>query len=226
MKKIHLKYDNLKKGLLLAGFVLIILYFLLFIVRHYQDIAAVFSAKQPLEDFEAHFKARTLLNFILLILLTAVTAAIPFMSNAVFAVFNGVVFGPLLGFVMNLSSNVIGNFFLIQVMKRVNIADKDSRFQKRLAEWEAFENKTTALIIGYMLPIIPTFIIDYNVTKMRISWKHWLLCALIGVAPTSLLYAFGGDAILSGNIKRLAVILVIMILVYGSYRYFKKRKEK
>ncbi|AXQ79753.1 TVP38/TMEM64 family protein [Streptococcus chenjunshii] len=224
MKKKHWQYNELRKWFLGLGLLLIVLYFFIFVLKHYQDFEAVLSSQKPLERFEAHLKARTPLNFVILILLTAVTAAIPFMSNAVFAIFNGLVFGPWLGFVMNVSANILGNFFLIRLMNKIDIIDKDTKLKKNLAKLDAFGNTKAALIAGYMLPILPTFVVDYSVLELKVSWRIWLSCIFIGVMPTSLLYAFGGDAILSGNIKRILLILLAMGTVYGLYRYFTRKK--
>ncbi|EFQ58038.1 hypothetical protein HMPREF9176_1958 [Streptococcus downei F0415] len=50
-------------------------------------------------------------------------------------------------------------------------------------------------------------------------------CVLIGVFPTSCLYAFGGDAIIKGNIKRILVLLVLTLLVYLVVKWMLKRKK-
>ncbi|WP_252904497.1 hypothetical protein [Secundilactobacillus silagei] len=37
----------------------------------------------------------------------------------------------------------------------------------------------------------------------------------LGSLPTSTLYAFGGDAVLHGNVKLLLIIVVIALLLFG-----------
>lgn len=72
----------------------------------------------------SQLRSKTILNFVILILLTAVTAAIPFMSNAIFAIFNGV-YGPGIGFLMNVFSNILGNFVFIKILKMIDITDSE-----------------------------------------------------------------------------------------------------
>ena len=226
MKKKNYRYEDFRKGLIIAGLLLVAIYFVAFVVRHYDIIISIFQSKINLEDIVSHYRSKTVINFFILIFLTSITAAIPFMSNVIFAIFNGVVYGPVIGFFMNLLSNIIGNFLFINLLGKVNIIDRETKLKSHLDELEKFKNKDLGLILGYMLPVMPTLLINYAVVEMKIPWRRWLLSVTIGVVPISLIYALGGDAIIDGNFKRIAILLVISLLVFFIAMYLKRRRKE
>ena len=65
-----------------------------------------------------------------------------------------------------------------------------------------------------MIPVVPTILINYHVAEEKLPWRKWLLYVTIGVAPSSLIYALGGDAVIAGNVRRLIVLGVIIALGY------------
>ncbi|MGT2626415.1 hypothetical protein [Streptococcus vicugnae] len=60
------------------------------------------------------------------------TAAIPFMSNAIFAVFNGLIYGPVIGFLMNLTANVLGNFVFVKILEMIDLKENDTKLKNIL----------------------------------------------------------------------------------------------
>ena len=81
-------------------------------------------------------------------------------------------------------------------------------------------------ILGYMIPIMPTILVNYHVAETKLSWRKLLLYITIGVAPSSFVYALGGDAVVAGNLKRIVVLLVIVAVVYLVVTYLKRRGKK
>ena len=173
----------------------------------------------------SQLRHKTILNFVVLVILTAVTAAIPFMSNAVFAIFNGVVYGPYIGFGMNLLGNVLGNFIFIKLLNVVDITDSENKLKKRFSGIQALENKNYGIILGYMIPVVPTILINYHVAEEKLPWRKWLPYVTIGVAPSSLIYALGGDAVIAGNVRRLIVLGVIIALGYVLVTVIRRRNN-
>ncbi len=83
-----------------------------------------------------------------------------------------------------------------------------------------------ALILGYMIPIIPSFLVNYMGVRLKMDFKKQFLCIVIGVLPTSFLYAFGGDAIFKGNDLRLIIsTLCIILLVVGGVTFYRKKHD-
>lgn len=81
-------------------------------------------------------------------------------------------------------------------------------------------------MIGYMIPVIPTILINYHVAKIKLPWRRWFFYVTIGVAPSSLLYALGGDAVVAGNIKRIIVLFMVFVSISLLGSYFKRKKKK
>lgn len=104
MKKVKYGYDELRRFLVLFGVVLVLGYFILYVIGHWELLVRFWESNSQAEINRviSQLRHKTILNFVVLVILTAVTAAIPFMSNAIFAIFNGVVYGPYIGFGMNL----------------------------------------------------------------------------------------------------------------------------
>ncbi len=226
MKKRYLRYADLRKILIGLGLLVLILSLSIYLHNHRELIRDLLESEGKLVDVTGQLRRRTPLNFLILMLLTSSMAAVPFMSNAPFAVFNGVVYGPLIVFLMNLTSNVLGNFLFIKIIEKIDLGDYDSKLKGHLDELRSYQNRDLGLIFGYMLPIFPTVVLNYAISKMKTPWRNWLICASLGVLPTSLIYALGGDAIIAGNIKRLLILLSIVVLAYLLVMLFKKRKKE
>ena len=228
MKKRKYGYDELRKVLIILGVMAVVGYFVAYVMRHWDIIVTFWESRSQAEltAIMSQLRSKTVLNFIILILLTAATAAIPFMSNAIFAVFNGVVYGPGIGFLMNVVSNVFGNFVFIKFLEMIDITDSKKKLQSRFGSIDLLEKTDFGIVLGYMIPIMPTILVNYYVTETKLPWRKWLLYVTIGVAPSSLVYALGGDAVVAGNFKRIAVLLVIIILVYLIVTYVKRKTKK
>ncbi|WP_249927632.1 TVP38/TMEM64 family protein [Streptococcus vicugnae] len=152
------------------------------------------------------------------------------MSNAIFAVFNGLIYGPVIGFLMNLTANVLGNFVFVKILEMIDLKENDTKLKKHFASLknviDAVENQELGIMIGYMIPVIPTILINYHVAKIKLPWRRWFFYVTVGVAPSSLLYALGGDAVVAGNIKRIIVLFVVFVSITLLGSYFKRKKKK
>ena len=232
MKKHEYKYGQLRKLLVILGLFSICGYFMIYVIRHWQLIVSFWqsSSKTALTQFLMQLRTKNLLNITILLFLTALTAVIPFMSNAIFAIFNGLIYGLAIGFLMNLSANVLGNFLFVRVMEMIDLKDNDSKLKKHFAGLKnvinAVENQELGIMLGYMIPVIPTLLINYHVAKIKLSWRRWVLYVTIGVLPSSLLYALGDDAVVAGNLRLIIVLLVIFIAISLLGTYIKRKKNK
>ena len=147
MKKVKYGYDELRRFLVLFGVVLVLGYFILYVIGHWELLVRFWESNSQAEINRviSQLRHKTILNFVVLVILTAVTAAIPFMSNAVFAIFNGVVYGPYIGFGMNLLGNVLGNFIFIKLLNVVDITDSENKLKKRFSGIQALETRIMGL---------------------------------------------------------------------------------
>ncbi|MDP5864762.1 TVP38/TMEM64 family protein [Streptococcus mutans] len=224
MKRIHVRYKQIRRFFLLLGLVIIAAYVAFVLYRYWEHWLLLSNPQKAIENFEQQFRSENLFNFLVLTVLTSLTAAIPFLSSSVLSVFNGVVFGPWIGVLMNTIGNILGHFFLIQMMSRVDLTERDSKFNHHLESLSQIKNPYLALTLGYMIPFIPSFLVDYMVLDTKIPWHRWLPCLTLGVIPTSILYAFGGHAIIAGNMKQLILIVLLALILLAIYKRFEKKK--
>ncbi len=108
----------------------------------------------------------------------------------------------------------------------IDITDSEKKLKNRFAGIDALENTDFGIVLGYMIPIMPTILVNYHVAETKLSWRKWLFYITIGVAPSSFVYALGGDAVVAGDLKRIVVLLVIVAVVYLVVTYLKRRGKK
>ncbi|MGT2925154.1 TVP38/TMEM64 family protein [Streptococcus caviae] len=224
MKKRSVKYRQVSRFFLWLGLVIMAAYLAFILYQYWDRWLLLFNPQRTIKDFEQQLRSENILNFVILTLLTGLTSAIPFLSSSVLSVFNGLVFGPWLGILMNISGNVLGHFFLIQVMARIDLTEKDSRLNERLDKLAQIKNPYLALTLGYMIPFIPSFLVDYTVLDTKVPRQRWLLCLILGVTPTSVLYAFGGHALMLGDVKQLLFIVAVILVCLIIYKGFEQKK--
>lgn len=230
MEELRIRHRKLLYGLSILG--IILAFFLIYIIfkDNEQQYLKFLNPSHDKDLLMDTFRGHGLKDMFLLVLLTAVTSAVPALSSSVICIFNGVCFGPVVGLIMNIIGNTLGNlvvtgFFIRFETERDNKATsaKPNRILEKLAH---FKNKLLALILGYMIPIVPSFLVNYMGVHLKLGFKKQLLCIVIGVLPTSFLYAFGGDAIFNGNDLRMIVSAVcIIVLVVGGITFYRRKKR-
>lgn len=172
-------------------------------------------------------RAHSYRDMAMLMILIAMMNAIPGLSNSVVCIFTGVCYGPLVGLTINWLGNVTGNCLVAGLITHIHFSDK-FKHSKSLQHLTNTKHPLIALTIGYMIPVIPSALVNYAVVQMGVSRKRFLAMVIIGMLPTSYLYAFGGDAIIKGDLKRIIGALIIIIgaiAIYKLIEYFRTRKE-
>ena len=226
MTKIELNYKDVVRTLLLFGLVIITSYLVFLIFRYWPQINDLLNPKQTITSIEKHFRTRSFLNFVVLTFLTSLATAIPFLSNSILGFFNGLVFGSWLGFLMNLLGAVFGNVLLSQLLAHVHLHEKDHKTNQRMAKLSQLNNPYVGLTLAYMIPFIPAFLANYSALEMKIPWSKWLICVILGVLPSSFVYAFGGDAIFKGNWHHFLILIFLLLVLVGLYYSWDKRKKE
>ena len=64
-----------------------------------------------------------------------------------------------------------------------------------------------------MIPIIPSSVINFAADTMQLPLKNLIAAIFIGVIPSSILYACGGEALFHGYNKT-AVLLIVSVLLF------------
>lgn len=168
-----------------------------------------------------------------LFLLNAICVAIPGLSNGIFCVLNGILYGPAWGFIVNWISDILGQIILMELLQKLYDMKKmsNSKVYKLLT---GLKSPMLGLIIGYMIPFIPSATVSYvNIMINKEQRKKQLIPIIIGVIPFAYLYAYGGDSILHLDGPRLikvvisfVVIALIAVAILLSLRAIKKRTKK
>lgn len=156
-------------------------------------------------------------DMIMLIIIIGCMNAIPGVSNSVICIFAGVCYGPLMGLIINWIGNIGGNCMVAALINKINFSDrfKNSKMIKRLTQTK---HPLIALTAGYMIPIVPSALVNYAVVQMGINRQRFLAMVTIGMLPTSYLYAFGGDAIMKGDLKRIITAVIAIVIIIGLYK--------
>lgn len=164
-----------------------------------------------------------------LFILNAICVAIPGLSNGIFCVLNGILYGPAFGFIVNWISDILGQIILMQFLHKLYDI-------KHMSNSKIYKLLTTqkypmvALTIGYLIPFIPSATVSYvNILINKNDFKKQLIPIVIGVSPFAYLYAYGGDSILhldASRIIKAAVMIVAVALIAAAILFIMKRVKK
>ncbi|TSO25996.1 VTT domain-containing protein [Lactobacillus sp. LL6] len=162
-----------------------------------------------------------------LFILNVVCVAIPGLSNGIFCVLNGILYGPEAGFAINWVGDILGQIILMLLLQKLYNPDKfkHSKIYKIIT---TSDFKQVVLTIGYMIPFIPSATVAYANLLINKNNKKRILPIAIGTIPFAYLYAYGGDSILRLNGSRLikAVIAIVAIIVIAGIIVLITRKIK
>lgn len=220
-------HKKLSRGWAIVLAVVLSIIVIVFIVQNYRPEIQVLLHPVPHEKQRLLFLIRQhgLVNSALLLALVALLNAIPGMSNSVVCIFVGLCYGPALGFVVNWLGNILGNCLVINLLYRMDLS-KRMKSQKMLDMLMNQKHPLIGLTIGFMVPFIPSILVNYAISQMQINRRRYLTMVMIGMAPTSFLYAFGGDAIFKGDFKRFIPIVIALLLIFACYWIIRKFYQK
>lgn len=215
-----------KKWLIALGTVLAIVV-AIFIYRNYRPEINLLLHPVPHEKeiLLRMIRAHGFTNSLLLLVLIATLNSIPGLSNSVVCIFAGLCYGPLFGFIINWMGNVLGNCIVMSLIRKIDISKKFKQ-HKLLKFLIDQKHPLIGLTIGFMIPVIPSVLVNYAGARLDVSRKQYLLMVLVGMAPTSFLYAFGGDAIFKGDLTRIISAVICIAILIGVYLVIRKAIEQ
>lgn len=145
--------------------------------------------------------------------LITILNAIPGMSNSVFCILAGLCYGPWVGLAINWCGNILGNCIVESLIKEVSFSH---RFKKnKLLNWLMNQkHPILGMTLGFMVPVIPSVLVDYTAASLEIPAGRFILIVIVGMFPTSFIYAFGGDAIFNGDAKKLMCALIGIAVLF------------
>lgn len=218
-----MKDHRLNKTWLIIGAICLAVIIIYFIYRTYRPEIEL------LLNFNTHNKEKLLhmirshgfTDMFLLIALIGILNAIPGMSNSVVCIFAGLCYGPIGGFLINWSGNILGNCAVMSIIRKIDLSKRVKK-NKLLSYLLHQKHPLIALTIGFMIPVIPSVLVNYAGAQLNVDRKHYLAMVIVGMAPTSFLYAFGGDAIFKGNVRRLIGVGIAILVLLCFYLLIKK----
>ena len=203
------KYLLIVVGLLLAVLLVYLLY------RDYRPEINVLL--HPTGDTQERLlvliRQHEMRDSLFLLALIAILNAIPGLSNSVVCILAGLCYGPWIGLLINWMGNILGNSVIMLLVKKIDFSHhfKQNKILNFLMHQE---HPLVGLTIGFMIPFIPSILVNYACGSLKVTWKRYLPMVIIGMLPTSYLYAFGGDAIFHGDAKKIiGVVIGIAILL-------------
>lgn len=216
MKKIN-------KPLLITGGIIISLILLYFIYRDYRpELTLLLHMSHHNKLILLHMiRSHGIKDMLLLLALIATFNAIPGMSNSFVCIFVGLCYGPAIGFIINWLGNIIGNCGVMAVIWKIDLSRRTKK-SKLLNSLMNQRHPLIGLTIGFMVPVIPSVLVNYAGARLNINRWHYLAMVAVGMAPTSFIYAFGGDALFKGDNKRLIGAVVAIVIVIALYVLVKK----
>lgn len=162
-----------------------------------------------------------------LFILNVVCVAVPGLSNGIFSVLNGILYGPKLGFLINWIGDILGQLILIMLLQKLYSPEKleHSKIYKFLMS-QSFPQ--AGLSIAYVLPFIPSATVAYANDLINHTFTKRLIPIAIGTIPFAYLYAYGGDSLLHLDGDRLikTVVGIIAIAVIAIIVLFILKKAK
>ena len=205
-----------RKWLIGGGIILIIILGILVIHQYYPDFRLGLPlGRTGLRQLLRHHGP---VSAFVLILLTATMTAVPGVSSSIVCVFNGVAYGPVMGFLMNVVGMALGNGGVIATLDKLPVqSKKHPRINLRTTGYPGM----TAML-GYMIPVVPSVLVSYAVVKARLRATKTVAAVIGGVVPTAFLYAFGGDALLRGSYRRLLVVGGGLVLLIAGVLIFRR----
>ncbi|MBC1459145.1 TVP38/TMEM64 family protein [Listeria newyorkensis] len=217
---------RLKVLFILVGLILVIILGYVIYKDYYADFMLFLDPKADRAHLMESIRSHKLKDALLLVALTAVMCAIPGVPNSVIGIFIGVCFGPWIGVLMNVSGNILGNFIVILLLRKYGLSKKAKDPGEFITNILNMKKPAVGITVGYMIPVLPSVIVNYAAVKLKLPLKSLLLAVTIGVLPTSFLYAFGGDALLKGNTKIAILSIVCVVILVFVLRIFQKRQVR
>ncbi len=209
--------------------------FILFIGYHlfleYQpDIHLLLDPKASRQELMATIRSHGFYAAFILILLTSLMCAVPGIPTSVISVIVGLSYGPFLGTLINVLGNTCGNILSIALMQHIKLFDQSKKSNRWVKAIREMKHPKIGVMVGYMIPFIPSSLINFAATTLNLKIRDILFAILIGTIPSSLLYACGGEALFHGYSKRafllVASVLFLSVLVVIIYMDRRKHRAK
>ncbi len=197
---------------------------LIIIINHFStEIEMLSNPNISKEILSKQVRSHGPLTGILLLVVIIILCIIPGLPTSFVGVFAGVVFGPVVGSFISISGNLIGNLLAILVMTYIPLKKGDELSNKLQKKVLTKKHSDIMLSMSYMIPVVPSFAVNYVMSQLKFNLLRKIKVILLGIIPMSILYAFGGNSLLTGDIKIILATLVVIIIFILGISLLKKR---
>ena len=217
-----MKTKKLRVFLIIIGLLLILFIGYRLYLEYQTDIQMFLDPKTSRQALLDQIRSHGFRTALFLILLISVMCAVPGIPTSVIGVLVGLSYGPLLGTLINVSGNAFGNMLSIFLMQHLKLFDHSKKSNRWVTAIRNMKHPKIGVMVGYMVPVIPS--------SLNLQIRDIILSIVIGVIPSSILYACGGEALFHGYSKTalllVASVLILTLLVVIIYKDRRKRHVK
>lgn len=221
-----MKKRRIQLILILCGIGLILLIGYHVYLQYAKDLAILLNPKASQALLQKTVRSHGVLTAILLILLTTVMCVVPGIPTSIVGILVGVSYGPVVGSFINISGNAIGNLFAIFLLHHISFLDRSTKENRWVKAITRMRHPKIGVMIGYMVPVIPSSIVSFTAYTLNLSLKQVTMSVILGVLPSSILYACGGEALFHGYSKTAVGIVASVLLLIGLVVIIYKDREK
>lgn len=223
-----MKKRKIQISLVLLGIVIIFIIGWALYHEFNSELRILFEPKISRHFLLKEVRSHGVLAAALLVLLTTVMCALPGLPTSVIGIFIGVCYGPFVGSCLNLIGNAIGNVVSLFLLDRFNFLNRQHKDNHWVKSITAMRHPKIGLMIAYMVPIIPSFLVNFTAEHtLQLKIKQVLAPLILGALPASILYACGGEAIFKGYNKTAVVIIVsVLFLVFFIKIIYQDKKRR
>ncbi|OQO89244.1 SNARE-like domain protein [Enterococcus casseliflavus] len=214
------------RAILIAIGILCILFIGYHLFFEYQkDIQLFLNPKGNSKELMESVRSHGLSVAVIFILMIGIMCAVPGVPTSVIGVIVGLSYGPIIGTVINVLGNATGNIISITLMKHLKLFDQSKKSNRWVKAIHEMRHPKIGVMVGYMIPLIPSSVINFAVITLNLNIEEILFSIFLGVIPSSILYAFGGDALFRGYSKTAMLIVtsvfflsILVVIIYKDRR--------
>ncbi len=191
---------------------------LTYLIQNITLIKHVFNSFFNEKNIENIVKKYKIIGPVILSVIITITIIVPGPPTAIFLILSATLYGTLIGFFINIISVFIGNVLSVFLFKELETLNKNKKNIKFIKEfYNNNKNNYLSVAIGYLIPIIPTSLINIYISKLEYKSEEKLKLIFISMLPFIVVYTYSGYFLRNGNIPILLVIIVIIYLIYRIY---------
>lgn len=194
----------------------------------------IINKLQDISRIQQFFKGFGFWGYLIFIFLF--TAGCIFMiPGSIFIITAGIVFGPIIGFIVALIGQSLGatmTFLIGKYLARGIIEDKVSNNQifKKIDDGVE-ENGTSFLILTRLVPVFPYFLQNYAYGLTKIKLSKYIIVSVICMLPGTFIISYMGNEIVINGFSRELIIkftligISIFLISLIVKKLFKKRNK-